>query len=793
MVSLAVMGVGWLGCAGGAPPIDTDVGCAVAAETCNGRDDDCDGVADDGLATDWFADGDGDGAGDPATAGCAGDVQTGGDCDDADATRSPAEVERCDGRDDDCDGVVDDGLPPVYRDVDGDGFGGEVVSGCELRRGVVADGGDCDDGDVTVGPDVAERCNGSDDDCDGVVDDGLSANVFFRDADGDGHGVASDPVIACAVPEGAALAGDDCDDADPLRSPSAEERCDDVDNDCDGITDDAPVDGDAWYPDEDRDGWGSSVGGGVDCVAPIGAASRDGDCADADPEVHPDVSEVCDGVDQDCDGSVDEIAIDRVSAYTDADADGYGDPTTKVKVCSPSEAGLVINGEDCDDRDSDVRPDADERCDEVDEDCDGVVDDAALDAALWHSDADGDGFGDPDAGVAACTAPDGYVADASDCNDADGAITPDVACDWSVRLAVPGLAELYAYSAVAQLVDCDGAALAVPAGGIATAVLTGDTRCAGDAPFVTWVVDSSKVGDQLAALHGDDGASGTTLVGWSGGYLQLFNPNPGAASVKVYAWDGSAWSSWSSVRVGAGTSSTVYTSWGAYRVVSDLPLTALGMSADSADGHLEYLTMSPGARGQWQFAVPVETGTVSLTGLCIDAGGCIASVDRGSGVPEVARLAVAELWRVDVEAGTDYTMTCSGDMSWRDEASAGDGDVTGGVTTDADLVPGTSGATLDTAFLFSTAWATPASRADRWSVVTLVPYEDDTTVAVGIWDGIEYVHAGDVTLDAGDTYEVAAGASAEVWWVESDAPIQLLLHHAEREFAFAAPALYYAD
>ena len=110
-----------------------------AVESCNGRDDNCDGATDEGF------DGDADGF-----------TSCGGDCDDSDAARSPGATETCDGIDNDCDLEVDEGL-----DGDGDGY-----TAC-------SDPADCNDADPSVMPGGEEVCNGRDDNCDGVVDEEL--------------------------------------------------------------------------------------------------------------------------------------------------------------------------------------------------------------------------------------------------------------------------------------------------------------------------------------------------------------------------------------------------------------------------------------------------------------------------------------------------------------------------------------------------------------------------------------------------------------------------------------------
>jgi hypothetical protein len=249
-------------------------------EVLNGRDDNCDGRVDEGTSA---FDDDGDGV-----------AEDGGDCDDADPRRSPRRVERCDGVDEDCDGLVDEGTS-CYDD-DGDGLS-------EAQ-------GDCHDGDRRRYPGAVDLGDdGIDNDCDGVVVGEL------LDPDGDGRSVAAG----------------DCAPQDLSIHPGAAELADGVDQDCDGVIDE----GTRWY-DDDGDG----------------LSEAQGDCDDTNPAIRPSAEEIDNGVDDDCDGG-----IDQSKREIDGDRDG------------------VPEVFDCDDRDPRRRPGRREVRNGVDDDCNGVVDD----------------------------------------------------------------------------------------------------------------------------------------------------------------------------------------------------------------------------------------------------------------------------------------------------------------------------------------------------------------------------------------------------------------------------------
>ncbi len=417
-----------------------------ATELCNGADDDCDKVVDEPDAADaptWYKDRDGDGYGDDDDTEIACNQPHGysaypGDCDDGDAAYHPgaSESDCTDSHDYNCDGSVG------YADDDKDG-----VPACE----------DCDDTSAYHYPGGPERCDGTDEDCDGDIDeDAIDAETWYGDADADGYGATTFTTVSCDTPLSSYVSNsEDCDDLDALTYPGATELCDETDNDCDSDVDEDATD--TFWLDDDGDGYGDPDATTQACSVPAGYSANDDDCDDADPAAWPGGIEVCDGVDNDCDGDVDVGALDTETFYTDADRDSFGDPDAGEEGCEP-ESDQVENADDCDDGDAGVSPDAEEVCDGVDNNCDGDTDeDTATDAGTWYRDADADGFGDTTDSLATCSEPAGYVSDDTDCDDTDSASWPAApeTCD-AVDNDCDGVTDEESTDATTWYTDADG-------------------------------------------------------------------------------------------------------------------------------------------------------------------------------------------------------------------------------------------------------------------------------------------------------------------------------------------------
>ncbi len=173
------------------------------------------------------------------------------------------------------------------------------------------------------------------------------------------------------------------------------EQCDGIDNDCDGVPSADEIDNDA-------DGF-------VECA--YNASTWEGDssviggddCNDSDGTVYPDASELCDGLDNDCDNILSDGELDD-------DGDGYVECTIDTNGWDGN--ATIIGGSDCSDTDASV-----------------------FIEQSWYIDTDNDGFGSPDFEAVTCEQPNGYILDDTDCNDEDASVYPNAPelCDGQVN------------------------------------------------------------------------------------------------------------------------------------------------------------------------------------------------------------------------------------------------------------------------------------------------------------------------------------------------------------------------
>lgn len=203
--------------------------------------------------------------------------------------------------------------------------------------------------------------------CDGVQQAGESRVDAPFDKDDDGFVDGSNPECAANVDPSLL----DCDDQHSSIHPGADEACNQVDDNCDGEVDEGL--NMELFTDEDDDGYGDDATAETDCRANSKQVELGGDCDDANAGAFPGNTESCDGVDNDCNGDVDD-GWPYSEWYTDVDADGYGDPDAVTSWCAQLSGTVSVAG-DCDDADATAYPGAEEICDDlIDNNCDGDVD-----------------------------------------------------------------------------------------------------------------------------------------------------------------------------------------------------------------------------------------------------------------------------------------------------------------------------------------------------------------------------------------------------------------------------------
>lgn len=310
------------------------------------------------------------------------------DCNDANASINPGRIEICNTIDDNCNGLIDEGLQVTwYPDFDNDGYGNSNFPGYTScfypGPGYTSNNLDCNDFNINIYPFRSEICNGIDDNCNGIIDEGF-------DQDGDGY-------TTCMG---------DCDDNNTNIHPGAAEICDGYDNDCDGL-----IDGDdpgaaltLWFYDEDNDGFGTSAIAVLALCKPTDFVGNSNDCDDENASIHPGAPEICNGIDDNCNGLSDLfdplfVFATATKWYYDGDNDGYGSNTIPVLACTKPPHYAALAG-DCNDANASINPGVTEICNGIDDNCNALIDEGF--------DLDNDGF-------TVC---------AGDCNDADPLINP---------------------------------------------------------------------------------------------------------------------------------------------------------------------------------------------------------------------------------------------------------------------------------------------------------------------------------------------------------------------------------
>ena len=302
-----------------------------------------------------------------------------------------------------------------------------VLALVSLVCGCPEDGVDPGDDDSSATDDDSAA---ADDDTTEADDDdtGVTDCLYYLDSDADGYGDPDEEILeSCdGPPEGYVADADDCDDTNAEVHPGADELCDGLDNDCDGLEDE-DLGLLECHTDADGDGFGDAAGPvSMQCECGPGSVADGSDCDDADPDIHPDAEEVCDGIDNNCNNGMppEEVADD---------GDGW----------------MLWDG-DCDDTDPDTHPDAEELCDGIDNNCNNGM-------PPGENDGDGDGWKvcdgdcddtDPPAHPAAPELCDGID---NNCNnvmppdevddDGDGWMVCDGDCDDTNASVWPGAVE----------------------------------------------------------------------------------------------------------------------------------------------------------------------------------------------------------------------------------------------------------------------------------------------------------------------------------------------------------------
>ena len=316
-----------------------------------------------------------------------------------------------------------------YLDADADGYGNADVTiiSASLPVGYVINNTDCNDSNSNIHPTATEYCDLDDNDCNTLTDDAdpnvVGKITWYADADNDLHGNPNVTTTTCFQPAGYINGNTDCNDADANLNPSQIDLSDGIDNDCDGLTDEDENDEfENYYLDTDQDGFGDPNA----CPTiratqqPTGYAANSNDCDDNNAAVNPNATEICNGMDDNCDGSDDE-GLQMFTYYQNIDNDGYGNSAMTLQACSVP-TGYTVTSGDCNDSNADVNPAAIETCNGIDDNCNSITDEGVT--TTYYQNNDNDGYGNSAMTLQACSVPTGYTATGGDCNDSNNQIYP---------------------------------------------------------------------------------------------------------------------------------------------------------------------------------------------------------------------------------------------------------------------------------------------------------------------------------------------------------------------------------
>ncbi len=387
-------------------------------EVCDGKDNNCNGVVDEGCDDDGdkYCDVGMKVYGKPAVCPLTvvgSDGAAGDDCND-DPNKdgkyfNPGIIEACDDKDNNCSGATDE-----QCDKDGDGYcdikkdvATPAPAVCPKSKPLFGKGDDCDDGAGAVNPAATEICDNVDNNCAAGTDEGCDDdNDDFCDAS---MGLST----SSACPKSTAIAGkgDDCNDAVVTINPSIAEACDNIDNNCIVGTDEGC--------DDDKDGYCDAsmamVGAVKACPSSTATGGKGDDCNDGASAINPVAAEICDDIDNNCKTGTDEGCDDDNDDYCDAGIAIVGKPSTCTKTVA-----IGGKGDDCNDNAAPVNPAAIEVCDGIDNQCAGGTDEGC--------DDDGDKYCDSAMSVVnttACSKTTIKSGKGDDCNDdptANGAL-----------------------------------------------------------------------------------------------------------------------------------------------------------------------------------------------------------------------------------------------------------------------------------------------------------------------------------------------------------------------------------